>query len=602
MTDLVTRLLLNSTQFDNNIRSSAQQVQQFQNITRNVTSMVGKFAGALGLAMTANEAFNRTIAASETLTDAYEMAQMQANTAVNTFFNALSQGDFSGFLGNLENAIKRTKDFKDALNELEFKTVFNEAETSELNTRYQIEINAAKARNISDAERNRHLAKAKQYLQEMTVLQKSLSSSTRDVSYKELNAYAAEKGITRPAANATWDYIIKDSNRDKVDESAKRYETTIAYLKQKISASTKINKFNGEIEDTAQSRILRQQLKEYEQSANGQYGKLASVFTGNMNEQAEKMKDALDRRRKSDDLAVAISQRELEIANTYSKINGSYASLISSHSTNLNKSKELLPTGSMAELDSEISKKKMALNLAVNQEDRVRINKELNELTEKKRVIEFTYQYPASPSKISDDERKGAGLPLQSTKRPDKLQSYVQKKDVKNINDYAEGLQSVAGVLNAVNSLTSEGITGWLQWGATVMTSVAAVIPAIQTLITAKTAEAGTSAVASAAQTPVVGWLLAGAAVASVMAALASLPKFAEGGVFTGNSTIGDMNLARVNAGEMILNNRQQKNLFNLLNSGSVSNSGNSEVTFKIQGKELVGVLNNYSNRQNKIR
>ena len=32
MADLVTRLLLNSSQFDNNIRQSTQQVQQFQQV------------------------------------------------------------------------------------------------------------------------------------------------------------------------------------------------------------------------------------------------------------------------------------------------------------------------------------------------------------------------------------------------------------------------------------------------------------------------------------------------------------------------------------------------------------------------------------------
>ena len=33
------------------------------------------------------------------------------------------------------------------------------------------------------------------------------------------------------------------------------------------------------------------------------------------------------------------------------------------------------------------------------------------------------------------------------------------------------------------------------------------------------------------------------------------------------------MNLARVNAGEMILNNRQQRNLFNLLNGNGIIGS-----------------------------
>jgi hypothetical protein len=94
--------------------------------------------------------------------------------------------------------------------------------------------------------------------------------------------------------------------------------------------------------------------------------------------------------------------------------------------------------------------------------------------------------------------------------------------------------------------------------------------------VTAKTAEAAASGAAEAAKTPFVGWLMVGAAIASIMAAFAALPSFSTGGIFAGNSTIGDMNLARVNAGEMILNNRQQRNLFNLLNSnGTLGNSGN---------------------------
>ena len=97
---------------------------------------------------------------------------------------------------------------------------------------------------------------------------------------------------------------------------------------------------------------------------------------------------------------------------------------------------------------------------------------------------------------------------------------------------------------------------------------------------------------------------MAGAAVASVLSAIATLPSFSAGGIFEGNNTIGDLNLARVNAGEMILNNRQQKNLFNLLNgNGTFTNDRNGgNVTFKIQGKELVGVLNNYNNQKSKVR
>ena len=88
---------------------------------------------------------------------------------------------------------------------------------------------------------------------------------------------------------------------------------------------------------------------------------------------------------------------------------------------------------------------------------------------------------------------------------------------------------------------------------------------------------------------------------AAILAAFATVPKFAEGGIVQGSSTIGDHNIARVNAGEMILNKQQQATLFGMLNG---SNSGaigkNPNVEFKIRGSELVGVLNNYGKKISK--
>ena len=56
--------------------------------------------------------------------------------------------------------------------------------------------------------------------------------------------------------------------------------------------------------------------------------------------------------------------------------------------------------------------------------------------------------------------------------------------------------------------------------------------------------------------------------------------------------------IARVNSGEMILNNRQQRNLFSLLNgNGASSATGtSSELRLKISGKDLIGVLNTNNN------
>lgn len=108
----------------------------------------------------------------------------------------------------------------------------------------------------------------------------------------------------------------------------------------------------------------------------------------------------------------------------------------------------------------------------------------------------------------------------------------------------------------------------------------------------------------SVASIPFVGAVLAIAAIASIMAmvmgTLASAKGFATGGIVGGNSTHGDKVLARVNSGEMILNQSQQANLFRMLNGdGLVGNQNNVE--FKIRGTDLVGVIENYSKKHNRI-
>lgn len=101
------------------------------------------------------------------------------------------------------------------------------------------------------------------------------------------------------------------------------------------------------------------------------------------------------------------------------------------------------------------------------------------------------------------------------------------------------------------------------------------------------------------------------AAAATVMAGLASIiatiknaasGSFAEGGIVGGSSMVGDRLIARVNSGEMILNGRQQRNLFNLLDNGGGITGTGGQVEFKISGSTLKGVLRNYDNKMSKIK
>lgn len=111
------------------------------------------------------------------------------------------------------------------------------------------------------------------------------------------------------------------------------------------------------------------------------------------------------------------------------------------------------------------------------------------------------------------------------------------------------------------------------------------------------------TASAQAASLGPFGWLaFVGAGLATVATTISTLKGFAEGGIIEGASHSGDNIVARVNAGEMVLNKRQQSNLFNLLDGNGIGQNANGgKVEFVIKGSALKGVLNNYNDRMNKL-
>jgi hypothetical protein len=84
---------------------------------------------------------------------------------------------------------------------------------------------------------------------------------------------------------------------------------------------------------------------------------------------------------------------------------------------------------------------------------------------------------------------------------------------------------------------------------------------------------------------------LVGTAAAANVAGIANQqrPKFANGGIVSGNSFTGDRVGAQVNSGEMILNRSQQGKLFNQINSGSSNEETNSLLA------QLINVISNQS-------
>lgn len=118
-------------------------------------------------------------------------------------------------------------------------------------------------------------------------------------------------------------------------------------------------------------------------------------------------------------------------------------------------------------------------------------------------------------------------------------------------------------------------------------------------------AAATASAKASETGNPWVWLGFSVAAMAEMAAAIASIHSatgMAEGGIVQGSTTMGDKIVTRLNAGEMVLNRKQQSNLFNALDNGisESRNDGPQVSTVRIKGSDIYLALKNYGKVTNK--
>nr|DAS08197.1 MAG TPA: minor tail protein [Caudoviricetes sp.] len=173
--------------------------------------------------------------------------------------------------------------------------------------------------------------------------------------------------------------------------------------------------------------------------------------------------------------------------------------------------------------------------------------------------------------------------------------------DIKSkYENLGQAAQSVGNVFSALGDVSNDS---FLSMVGTISGAVSNILPQIGKLIPAFQAQAVAAGTANAAAVPFPANLIAIASIiTSIISVFSSLPKFADGGIIQGKK-FGDYNLARVNGGEMILNTTQQGRLWNTIQQGTRSSSTpmNGNVTFRIEGKQLVGVLNNYNSSKSRL-
>ena len=603
MADLVTRLLLKTQQFDNNLGKSTKQIQGFQQKIQGFSNMAissfTKFAGGIGIALTAGEAFNKALRSCQATADLFDNNLNAAKDTVDSFFRSLVTGDWNVFNEGILGAYRNLKDLSMMMDELADK---------------KLSLGYIKADDLKDMERFEQIAKDtnKTYDERINAVQnmqgvinhlnKSIKE-TNDLDIQALNkSYASKSGLNINREDL--DYCFKNTNfKGELTTAANDAYKEYLRLQKEVQSKTKANRYDVNVYGYDPSRKSQREYAEAVKALNVykqqndfliKQGWLTEETDDNRKQTVDRLKEQLEAEKEIYSLQKRADETRRSVVSSNKPVTTTDSV---STTTNIIKT-EVIPSGSITELKKQIASLKTEFENATNDGMRAGLMAAINEAETQLKMM----QLRASKMDLLPSNTESKVNPLEGLDTSD-LDKYRKSDPIKLIetdNSALDYINTMATLVGNISGATDNATASWIQYTANIISSVGAMLPAMASLF-------GITAALGIAEQSKMMWplnLIAMAAtVAGLAAAIASIPKVADGGIFTGNNTIGDMNIARVNSGEMILNNRQQRNLFNLLNgNGSIGNNNIKEIKLKIEGRDLVSVINSENFRTSKFK
>lgn len=242
--------------------------------------------------------------------------------------------------------------------------------------------------------------------------------------------------------------------------------------------------------------------------------------------------------------------------------------------------------GSQKDLSDKISKKKSELEVSVVGSDEYKqLIKEIQELEGKKTQIDIQVKADS----LTPAEKK-------------------IKKIKKTSEGTTETFKAMGSMFSSIGQMSDDETAAIMQGLASITGSIAEAVPAIMSLVGAKSAEAIANGLAESskvkfpANIPAIATTIA--TIMSVIGTIASVAgSFAEGGIIYGGSQLGDQMVAKVNSGEMIINGKQQQNLWKAISTGNLGGQKENTVTVtnvRVKGSDLYLALKNYSKVKSK--
>lgn len=601
MADLVTRILLNDKQFNDTLTKSKQQVSNFNQIGSVASGMVTKFAGALGLAAGAGATLNKIIQNSQTTADAFQNSIGAAKGTVDQFFKSLATGDFSVFTNGLDAIYKKAFAAQAALDQL-WNTQNSYSRAAKM---AQASITESRADaydpELSKEERYKAIGAWRSAVTELEEYANTYRKDVLDATQK----IAASYNLLNPG-DITMEmldrFVLLDA-KGSVREDVKKklgaeYDAYQQELKQ-IAAKNTTTITQGTNYGAVSQSILSDEGRKLQEEAAKRYKDAIVMNTLLERMTDEQLQDIRTKLDTYDQVGTELNARKLELNRSLPRLQSRIEKESGGSGGSPKVKVDIIPAGSLAELEKQISDARKNFLDATTDETRAAADLLIKDLESRKAVLEIQFKYKDLKNIEAGSTLTSADplSPLKSVKHTDMSGSFQVPEEGRSYSAYLseiadknrdliDTVYGVSDALYGMGDVLGESAGKWLQWGANVVSTVGRSLPALIGLANANASVAASGGAAAVAGIPIVGPILAAGAVLSIMGALMNIPKFEFGGIVPGNSYSGDKMLARVNSGELILNMAQQNNLAGALQSGT-----NGNVRFEIEGSRLVGIL-----------
>ena len=577
---------------DSNVKSFGERINS-------ATAYIGKYAGGLGVAFGAVDTLRNIISSSKETQDAFNTVMGTAGEVTSQFFRSLTSGDWSIFGDGIDNAISKAKEYTETIRDMQ--RMFEV-----MQSRYDIiEADKTRLESIIEDESLSLKQRTEAYNQMDSLMTQSIEKFRQKLitAKNELNSAISDKIGSNRYLNADNVNELQNIILDLRDPTSDLVKDLEEYKKAKDAATVKANwNVFEESGDEAYKRMQESARKFYstysksEREKNDELLRLQNSLNETMYQSWKETIDNISQ------YAERMATWQKDLSGARDEITSATANAVSNSVTGNSNQKELeeAAEGSISYLNKQLSEWRKKFNDATSQEARLAAKRMINELEMQEIHMKVVLEYEEKNKPEDMKPKEGGSLAIKGRNPTEDIASgYIQVKGVdqgviQSNYDYADALNAIYDAMYSVSRVTSDGAAEWIKYSLTLVKSIESAIPTLKKFYDASKATAIAQGVASAASTPVIGWITAIGAITSMVAAFASIPKFANGGIIPGNMFSGDWVPVLANSGEMILNRTQQGYLFNILQSGGYRRKEKvQKVEFEIAYDKLIGVLKN---------